>query len=112
MNQTILITELKLNIEKLVNLKEKIENEFGQNHENVSLIEKSIEAMKTETLTKLFVNALKEAVKNRESYQDSFDAEEIIDFLENIFNKDWILSETDINISINNEENKDISERE
>ena len=88
MNKVIIINELKENIKGLLKIKEQFALQYGTEHENVHLIEKSIEAMKTETLTKLYIDALKETIKNSRSFEDSFDAEELIDFLENIFNKE------------------------
>ena len=86
--KTIVVNELKKNIEGLLKIKEQLALQYGTEHENVCLIEKSIEAMKTEALTKLHIYALKNAMKNSRSFEDSFDANELIDFLENIFDED------------------------
>lgn len=88
MNKETIINELKENIVGLLNIKEQLAFQYGTTHENVRLIEKAIEAMKTEALTKLHIDALKNAENNSEWFEDSFDAKMLIDFLENIFDKD------------------------
>lgn len=105
MNRATVINELKKDIKELFEIKEQFAFQFGKDHENVRLIEKSIEAMKTEALTKLSIDALKEALKNSRSFEDAFDAKELIDFLENIFDEESrTFSEPNEDIAINLEE--------
>ena len=88
MDKEMVINELKEDIKGLLKIKEQLALQYGSTHENVRLIEKSIEAMKTEALTKLSIDALQETVKNSIGFEDAFDAEELIDFLENIFDEE------------------------
>lgn len=88
MSKDAIINELKEDIKGLLKIKEQFAFQYGIEHEKVRLIEKSIEAMKTEALTKLHIDALKNAEKNSKWFEDSFDAEELINFLENIFNEE------------------------
>lgn len=105
MDKIVMINELKKDIEGLLEIKQQMIRALGENHKNVSLIDKSIEALKTEVLTKLHIYALKESVKNKKRCEDSFDAEELIDFLENIFNEEARnFSESNECISLDEEE--------
>lgn len=105
MNKEYIVKELKEDINGLLKIKEQLTLQYGTEHEKVRLIEKAIEAMKTEALTKLHIDALKNAEKNSKWFEDSFDAEELIDFLENIFDeKARTFSESNECISLDEEE--------
>lgn len=105
MDKIAMINELKKDIEGLLEVKKQMVRALGEKHKNVILIDKSIEALKTEVLTKLHIHALKETIKNKKGCEDSFNAEELIDFLENIFNEEARnFSESNECISLDEEE--------